>query len=415
MTARLTPRADASIPRRSKTTRASRIVRALLGVVFLVLPAMDRADASERETTFSGEFQEVTPVSVSIRLADGRIIDARNVATGGDLSPQALAEHYAVGDQVQITCAPIGGIYDPQLRRTLVLQLEALNPLRRPSADERARALTSMAWRQPYNLLHPAAALPSAPIGSLLRTLELPDNHAEPPPGPAADRSARLELIRSRVLEFAEKMPNFVADEVAKRYVSMGNPPKWQLVDTVESEITFKGSEESREHITVSGKPWSHPYEMLPGTKWEGGFGSELPALFNPNCPATFELAGRAKEGAKDVSVVRYSSPPDGCVGIFTQGYERFFASQSGRIVLDEREENVIRAESSSDGFPRAFPISSSESRISWDYVRIGDEAHLLPVASDFIIVESSGAMNLIRQEYKNHRHFEASSSITFH
>ena len=83
--------------------------------------------------------------------------------------------------------------------------------------------------------------------------------------------------------------------------------------------------------------------------------------------------------------------------------------------MLDEREENVIRLELTSTGFPKGFPMSAFEEQISWDYVKIGDSDHLLPVSADFISASSSGEMRLTRHEYKNHRHFEASSNITFH
>jgi hypothetical protein len=210
-------------------------------------------------------------------------------------------------------------------------------------------------------------------------------------------------------------MPNFVADEVASRYYSASSPPNWRLLDTLQDEITFKGSKESRNQITLNGKPWNQPYEMLPGTRWEGGFGSELPALFSADCPTKFELEGRITEAGKSFSSIRFSSPPDGCVAVFTSGYQRYFAGQTGRILLDEREENVVRVEARSEGFPRAFPLSASEEQVAWGQVKIGDEVHLLPVSGDFIIVDNTGAMHLIRNEYKNHRHFEAASTVTFH
>jgi hypothetical protein len=216
-------------------------------------------------------------------------------------------------------------------------------------------------------------------------------------------------------LAFASRLPNFVADEVAKRYASLTNPPKWRLLDTVESEITFKGSRETREHIRVNGKRWDYPYDMLPGQRFEGGFGADLPALFNPDCPTTFELAGRVSEGGRSLSLIRFSSPPDGCVGQFLSSYQRFFAGETGRILLDERRENVMRFEANARGFPKAFSMAASETQVSWDYVKIGDETHLLPVSSDFITVGQAGGMSLMRAEYKNHRHFEASSNIMFH
>ena len=206
-------------------------------------------------------------------------------------------------------------------------------------------------------------------------------------------------------------MPNFVADEVARRYVSTTSPPDWRLLDTIESEITFKGSAVSRHHMTVNGKPWTSGYRALPGFKWTDAFGSQLSYLFEPNCPTTFEPEGQVSEGGKSLSVIQYTSPPDGCE-FYWQDYQQFYPGKTGRILLDEGE--VVRLETDSEVFPEAFPISASKKQVSWDFVRIGDATHLLPVSAEITVLLSTGEMRRARHEYKNHRHFEAASNITF-
>lgn len=356
-------------------------------------------------------------MSISIRLTDGRIIEALNTADARDLSPRTLAQRFTVGDRVEVTCIGIEPVYYPLIGHDLLLELKTLRFLRKPSDEEGSKALASKAWRwrQRYNLLRSAAALAQVPGGSPLRGLQLPEAHDEPATGRASDWSGRLERIRSNILEFASKMPNFVADEVVKRYVSTSPLPQWQFVDTIESETTFRGSAESRGHIRLNGNAWTHPYNTLPGWKWDAGFGADLPRLFGANCPTTFESEGRVSEGGRSLSVVRFSSPPDGCVGYYWSGYQSFFAGQTGRIFLDEHEENVIQIEAKSREFPKAFPLSAVEEQVSWGYVNIGDATHLLPVSSQIMYVQSTGRMQLTKVEYKNHRHFEASSTITFH
>jgi hypothetical protein len=357
------------------------------------------------ELTFSGELQRVTVVSISVRLGDGRIIEARDAATQGDLSPQNLARRYTVGDQVEITCAPIGGMYATLLGRRLDLELKKLKLIRNPSSEERAHALASKAWRQSPNLLQLADPEP-APDASL--PAGEPHNAADP------EWAGRLKQIRSRIAKFVSQMPNFVADEVATRYVSTGNPPDWRPSDTIESETTVKRGAITRDHIVVNGKPWESAYRELPGFKWTDAFGSQMTYLFDQKCPTTFEPGGRIVEDGKSLSVVLFSSPPDGCE-FYWQGYEQFYPGKTGRILLDESEEKIVRLETESRAFPEAFPISSVEKQVSWDLVKIGDATHLLPVSAQITVVLSTGEMRLARHEYKNHRHFEAASNITFH
>jgi len=91
-------------------------------VSFLLLAGA--ALAAPSEIAFSGELQRVTTESISIRLADGRIVELRNIAAQGDLSSRNLAKKYTVGDRVELTCVAIKGIYSPLLGRRLDLDLK---------------------------------------------------------------------------------------------------------------------------------------------------------------------------------------------------------------------------------------------------------------------------------------------------
>jgi hypothetical protein len=50
----------------------------------------------------------------------------------------------------------------------------------------------------------------------------------------------------------------------------------------------------------------------------------------------------------------------------------------------------------------------------TWEYVTIGDAFHLLPVAEDIYGGFTFADLWHVVVEYKNHRHFESSTNITF-
>lgn len=362
-------------------------------LAWLVLASI--AQGRRLEPTFSGGLMRVTDGSISVRLADGRIIAVRNRARHGELSPRALAERYTVGDQVQITCREISDWFYPPINQPLSLELRKLVPLGKASGERLAKELESPEWRWTPNLLPTPKQQAANGDGAVYRVSE------------------RLARLRSRMLEFTARMPNFVADESVKRYVSEANPPVWRLEDTITSEVTFHGSLESRERILLNSEPWTTAYFALPGFKWTGAFGSILHDVFDPACLATFDPLGPAIEEHRSVSVIRFSSPVDACEQFF-HGSQRFYPATSGRIVLDEREENVIRMEQNSV-FPKEFPIAASEKKVSWDNVTIGGVVHLLPVSAEAKVVYRTGLARLSRNEYKNHRHFEAAAVVTFH
>src|SRR5580704_17249236 len=76
----------------------------------------------------------------------------------------------------------------------------------------------------------------------------------------ASEQQAKLEHIRAVNLARAASLPSFVAYEIAVRYKSKHvDPPEWQLVDTIQSEIAIRGDGFVRQHTTVNGKPWNKP------------------------------------------------------------------------------------------------------------------------------------------------------------
>jgi len=62
------------------------------------------------------------------------------------------------------------------------------------------------------------------------------------------------------------------------------------------------------------------------------------------------------------------------------------------------------------------FPAHSAlqvKETVAWDNVEIGGASHLLPVAYELALTRA-GAVFRVAVEYRNHRHFEAASSVTF-
>ncbi len=70
-------------------------------------------------------------------------------------------------------------------------------------------------------------------------------------------QDAALEHARQVNLERVANMPNFVADEIAQRYTRRSDSSKWRLEDTIETEITVRGIQISRQNWRRNGKPVS--------------------------------------------------------------------------------------------------------------------------------------------------------------
>jgi hypothetical protein len=357
---------------------------------------------------FSGGLERVRRESISVKLADGRRIDARLPHTSA-LEAQTIVAHYRVADQVQITCKQIQPVWEETESRYQYLELSKLRFLRPPSPEEMSKVLASRPWRGGENLLSRPAAAGTAPV---LRRAIPPGTAA---PGPDAEALASLEHARQVNLAYAANMPNFVADETAKRYTRQRGSSEWQYLDTIQTEITFKGSRAVRQHIRKDGRPWDQPFQALPGFKWYGGFGTEIQPVFDPECPTTIEYQGRREVRGKQLLAYRFSSPPDGCFGPFTVLYQRYNPARTGHILVEDPGGSVIQLDEEATGFPASMEFAQRNEEVVWDYVKIGDASHLLPVAADFVVFYDSGDQWHVAVEYANHRHFESSANITFH
>jgi len=338
----------------------SRFIR----IVCLLLPIASLGADLE----FAGSLERVLPDSLLIRLADGKRIEAK-LPKAGPLAAQTITAQYKLADEVQITCKPMDLKHCTELR--------SIRFLRPPSPKERALVLGS--------------------------------------PMPASPPQPELEHARQVNLDHAAKMPNFIVDETAKRYKSprKNNPPEWKLVDTIESEITFKGSEPTRQHVRINGKPWNKP--SFPDLTWSVEFGTEIKPVFDPECPTTIDFDGRQQARGKQLLAFRFASPPDGCFGTATTGSKHYTPAVTGRVLVEDPGGSMIQYEENDGEFPKGFAVRSFREVTSWDNVKIGDATYLLPVAYEFFIGFASGDPWHVSVEYTNHRRFEADTSVTFH
>lgn len=109
---------------------------------------------------FTGNLRFVTKTFIHVRLADGRVIDARLPKTG-PLTAEAVVGQYKIADQVQIACKRISGELDPDLDYSHVLELTQIRFLREPTADEVAALNASLTGHIGENLLKPPSVAPA--------------------------------------------------------------------------------------------------------------------------------------------------------------------------------------------------------------------------------------------------------------
>src|ERR1022692_1121680 len=97
-------------------------------------------------SSFSGDLERVGSGSISIRLADRRVIDAMLPNTP-PLEAEAIATQYNMGDRVEVDCKPIQPVWEEGTSRYQSLEVTAMRLVRHPSSEELAKMLETIPFR----------------------------------------------------------------------------------------------------------------------------------------------------------------------------------------------------------------------------------------------------------------------------
>ncbi len=359
------------------------------------LAALLHGGSKQPGAVFSGALERVRQGSISVRLADGMLVEAM-LPPSADLSAAAIASRYHLADHVQIECARTRTIrddpWDPEAQLHMRFTVKKIQLVRGATRQEQTGESAQLSWRAGPNLLR------------------LPGSTAATTSAPAKAAVADIERMRQVSLDRVSKMPDFVADEMIHRYRSDGVGEKWKLTDTFESEVTVNDDRISRRNIRRNGKPWKQP--TAPGRVWEGFFGVEL-GLLDAECGAKFDFLGNVAAGGKQLRAFRFSAAPGGCLRVGVNG-KVFKPEMLGRLLVDPARAEVVHCEFEGVGFPEKFGADDFYQAGSWDYVTIGGSTYLVPVGAREIVVAANGTLFLSTVAYRNHRHFEAAANITY-
>lgn len=195
----------------------SRKWQLLISVGGALLLAPQSGIPADNSVQFSGTLEAVTHHTLSIRLEDGRIVDAR-IPEDGELSAQSLFAKYRMGDLVEIKGQPVKPanrdfpFRDEETGVIRNLDLRQINLVRKPSPAELAVALGSRSRLIKQNLLAVPGQGDEQPVS--LKSLRPPEPAATPPKkrAPIQDWSTRelLSISISRLCRISLQMrPRF--------------------------------------------------------------------------------------------------------------------------------------------------------------------------------------------------------------
>lgn len=273
-------------------------------------------------------------------------------------------------------------------------------------------------------------ALKQAAIDATRPKLQLPPaaSAAPPPPPtaesvlqkeaaqgePAAADLAKLSLIeqtRYHSLKFLDELPNFIVTQFVTRSVQTPEKKDWQERDKLEIELTYSTQKgEKFKLIKMNDRPTSMSYESLGGATSTGEFGTMLEGLFAPQSQAQFKEVRKEVFKGRPTVLFEFAVKKafsNNNITDKTSG-RSVTTAYAGTIWVEVETARVLRLEQAAEDIQRGFPISVAESAVEYDWVKIGEQKYLLPVAAEVLLGSDANrtySRNVI--ELKNYKVFE--------
>jgi hypothetical protein len=227
------------------------------------------------------------------------------------------------------------------------------------------------------------------------------------------------ELIRKAsdaALDFTEKLPDYVCQEMMSRYQSASHPANWQAIDVVSTNVIYQNGKEEYRDLAVNGKPVKKSMEELGGAWSTGEFGTVLIDLFSPATNAEFHYRRQDRIAGVNSKVYDFDVRRENSHWSIHEASQIYQPPYKGSVWIDPSTARVLRIEMQAYGFPESFPTDHVESATDYEYVRLGDlKQYLLPVHAETLGCERGTSLcsrNSI--DFRNYHKYTGESTIKF-
>jgi hypothetical protein len=231
--------------------------------------------------------------------------------------------------------------------------------------------------RQPALPLCPDAPLAASPPADSVPTRS---------PSPA---EPLIERAREAAFEFSEKLPNFICEEVMKRFTQQGRGEETP-VDVVSADIIYRDAQESYRNVKINERPTDQALEEIDGSWSTGEFASTLVEIFHPRTDAQFRSVGPSPISGFNAQLYDFQVRSENSHWKVQSGSQTLTPAYVGSVWVDPQTARVLRIEMQARDIPSDFPMDTVESAVDYSYVVIGGASFLLPVHAESLGCERS-------------------------
>jgi len=236
-------------------------------------------------------------------------------------------------------------------------------------------------------------------------------------PAPSADEQARiLDDARVAAIRYTSALPDFLCDQVVRRYKPRGEG--WKLNDTLLVRLAFTNRREEYTLVARNGRTTRLDYQQLNGAGSTGEFGSLLMRIYHPASHTDFEWRRWAELRGRRTLVFAFHIPRGFNRHTLNHRAKNGFAQSTpvadrGEVFVDVETRQTVRIVTSSEEIPPGFPIVSETTTLDYDFADVAGARYLLPLRAEVLMTTLATRMrNEI--EFTGYRRFAADATITF-
>src|SRR6266851_1935940 len=237
-----------------------------------------------------------------------------------------------------------------------------------------------------------------------------------PPPIPAPplkEQKAIIERVREYALNYSKNLPNFICTQVTRRYSDRGNSGFWQTEDTLTTRLSYFEQKEKYELVMINNHATTRSYHSLGGASSSGEFGSMLQQIFDKDTGATFEWSRWATLRGKRAHVYTYRvAQPNSQWRLNYERTQEVIVGYTGLIYVDRDTEMILKITLDAE-VPPAFPIQQASTALDYDYTKISEQTHMVPLKAE-VRMRTGILLTKNIVEFHLYRKFGADASITF-
>jgi hypothetical protein len=234
------------------------------------------------------------------------------------------------------------------------------------------------------------------------------------PPPDQVEQHRVLTDSAKHALGQEKDLPNLTCVQTTRRFEDRDNSG-WQPIDTVVEQLTYFEHREHYQVLGLNGHPAGIAHEQPRDAPSSREFGSVMRTIFLPRTQTEFAWQAWSGLRGRRMSVYAYR------VRAFRSRFHIEAPGQSlelaapyhGLIFIDSEKHFVHRVSLQFDDIPLSFPIQDVNLMLDYDYARIGEAVHLLPLQFE---VRYRKGNQLVKNDvdYLNYQKFNTLSSIKF-